>query len=50
MTQRLSFLSSLLIYLESERLATRAEVADMLGSEVISIRDVLHGDPITMMS
>ena len=32
-TQRLSFLVSLLVYLESGRLATRVEVAHLLGSE-----------------
>ena len=32
-TQRLSFLSSLLVYLESGDLATHSQVADMLGSK-----------------
>lgn len=34
-TQRLSFISSLVIYLESERLATREEVGQMLGLKLL---------------
>ena len=36
-TQRLSFLVSLVVYLESDRLAGRSEVASCLGSEWYNI-------------
>ena len=38
MTQRFSFLVSLMVYLESGQLATRAQVADVLGGEIWLVR------------
>ncbi|XP_071497928.1 translin-like [Diadema antillarum] len=49
-TQRLTFLASLVIYLETERLASREEVAELMGVAVsrdagfhLDLEDFLHG-------